>query len=222
VSDGWNLVAAGPSRARLTKEHLLPDAPVVTVNRAIDILDLGLPVHFAAFADGPKAVWEPLDLKRHVIANPTVQLWVSLRHVTAKRKLKPTDEFEIDVPGPPLLFIWDQILPASVGVRVLPHGNVEDVHRKGTWRHAFTTICALERIYDFAPKRIRILCADMSGPWIPGKTEKECMDVERMKVVEGKSQAVLDRWAHERSALYFSIEQAKKKIEGLVVEWVTP
>ena len=222
MSDSWNLVAAGPSRERLTKAHLIPDSPVVTVNRAIDILDLGLQVHFAAFADGPAAVWEPLDLKRHVIANPTVQLWVALRNVTQRGKVNPTDEFEIDMPGPPLLAIWDRILPASVGVRVLPHGNIEDVHKRGMWRHAFTTICALERIYMFSPKKIRILCADMAGPWIPGKTEEECEEHEKMKYVNGKTKAVLDRWAHERTALERSIKAAKEKMEGLEVEWVTP
>ena len=218
----WNLVAAGESRRRLKPEHLLPDSPVVTVNRAIDILDLGLPVNFAAFADGPGGVWGPLGLEKYALANPTLQLWVSLRHVTQKREMTPGDPLTaVDVPGPPLLALWDRTLPASVGVRVLPHGNVEDSRRPGIWRHAFTTLCALERIWMFRPKKVRILCADMAGSWIPGLSEEECHGVEKRKFIDGKSMSVLDRWHHEKLALERSIKSAKKVFD-VEVEWTVP
>lgn len=257
----WNLVAAGPSRERLQRFHLIPDSPVVTVNRAIDIADRGLPVHFAAFADGPRAVWEPLGLEKYVLANPTIQLWVSLRQLTHPIKVnrpvrykkgvpppaflktaakmlpevaaaslarlaqkyltEPAEDFTVEGPGPHVLQLWDRILPASVGVRVLPHGNVQDVNRSDVWRHAFTTLCALERIWMFNPKRVRILCCDMAGTWIPGKTEEDCVNHEKEKVALGKSQVVLDRWRHEKWALDQSIIKHREK-HPVEVEWVIP
>lgn len=258
----WNLVSAGPSRERLTKEHLIEGAPVVTVNRAIDIVARGLPVHFAAFADGPKAIWEPLGLEKFVMENPHIQLWVSLRQVSQKMKvdrpakmrkgvpnpnflrtavrvlpkpamdtlaalaqkylMEPADSFEIDAPGPHVLQLWDAVLPASVGVRVLPHGYVQDVDRPTATRHAFTTICALQRIFMFRPRKVRILCADMAGSWIPGETEEQCMERERMKVADGKSQAVLNRWKHERVSMERAIEMYRKNVGPVEVEWVNP
>ena len=266
TADAWNLVAAGPSRERLTTDHLLRAtptdfAPVVTVNRAIDIVARGLPVHFAAFADGPKAIWEPLELEKHVLANPHIQLWVSMRQVTQPLKVKrpaklkkgvphpeflkaavrvlpkqamdalaslaqkylmePEEEFTVDAPGAHVIQMWDHILPASVGVRILPHGNVQDAQRPDCWRHAFTTLCALQRIFMFRPKKIRILCADMAGSWIPGKTFEECVELEKQKVADGKAQIELKRWHHEKVSLERAIADYRK-LHELEVEWIIP
>jgi hypothetical protein len=255
----WNLVSAGPSRERLKIEHLL-EGPVVTVNRAVDIVDLGIPVHFAAFADGPRAIWEPLGLEKYI--RPGMQVWCSLRQVSQKIKvdrparmrkgvpnpaflktamkvlpkpamdtlaslagkylMEPADSFEVEAPGAFVLQLWDAILPASVGVRVLPHGYVQDVDHPTATRHAFTTICALQRIFMYRPEKVRILCADMAGSWIPGETEEQCMERERRKVVDGKSQAVLNRWKHERVSMDRAIEQYRKSIAPVEIEWVSP
>jgi len=256
----WNLVTAGPSRIHLRPEHLIQDQPVVTVNRAIDIIDLGLPVHFAAFADGPDGVWGPLNLERYIERNPTLQIWATMRPLTQKVKItrpvkarkgvpspgflrnlmkaipepaygyvlkfaqkyieEQKETFEVEAPTVPLIYLWDRVLPASTGMRVLPHGLVKDVHAKVA-REAFTTLCALDRIWMFRPKLVRILCADMAGPWVDGMSEEECHDLEKQKVTDGKCPVALDRWAHERHCLNESIELAKKTF-GVSVEWVRP
>lgn len=72
----------------------------------------------------------------------------------------------------------------------------------------------------FRPKRIRILSADMTGPWIDGKTEDECRQHE-IKKVANDGGTVLDRWKHERNALNQIISKAQKTF-GLSVDWVIP
>lgn len=207
-SAGWNLVAAGPSRAYLREAHLLPDSPVVTVNRALDIVGQGIKVDFAAFADGPSSVWTSHNLER--FWTPETQLWVSLRPGSQKVKPEGFDE-EVDVPGPPLLRIWDRALPASVGLRVLPWGEVQDWKDPEVMRCAFTTLCAFRRILDFNPKEIRILCMDMAGPWVDGWTEEACHENDMKKG--------LDRWQHERATMERQINQARAA--GVRVEVVT-
>ena len=210
MSDSWNLVAAGPSMERLCQFHFIPDSPVVTVNRAMLIAQRGLQVDFAAFADGPAGAWELCGLEK--AWKPEIVLWVSMRPVRTKGKLPGSDE-EIDLPGPPLMRIWDRALPCSVGLRVLPYGDIEDEEHPGMLRAAFTTFCAFRRILEYKPKKIRVLCMDMDGSWIPGKTAEECHahDMERNQ---------LDRWKHERTAMEKII--AKARGEGIVVELVTP
>lgn len=262
--DGWNLVCAGPSMVHLRPEHLIPNCPVVTVNRAIQIMDQGIKVHFAAFADGPGGCWQTCDLERYIYRDPTVQLWVTLRTVSqsveVRRKARwkkggfgpnvkhlldsvmkvipdfahksvtkvvekffmhPEDRFFVDAPGPTLAFLWDRELPACIGIRVLPHGDLLDVHDRRVGRQAFTSYCALDRIWMFKPKKIRILCADMMGTWIEGKTEEECADLEALKVTDGKSLCKLDRWAHERYHMQECVKLGQEKF-GAEVEWITP
>jgi len=258
MTDSWNLVAAGPSRQHLRSSHLLP-GPTVTVNRAIDIAGQGLRVDFAAFADGPQAVWTACSLERFLHLQQQIQLWVPLRAVsqrmTVKRppvmkkfvpapaflsavaKVLPAaafrtladfskkylmeagETFEVEAPGPTILHFWDRILPASTGIRELPHGTVLDVNDPTKGRTAFTTICALERIFMFRPKRVRILCADMTGPWIEGKTEDECHQYEKDK--KGQFGPPLDRWRHEKAAMEKSIAAANKDF-GVEVDWLKP
>src|SRR6185503_2219561 len=217
----WNLITAGPSRAALRQEHLLHDCHTVTVNRAIDVRDNGIKVHYAAFADGPAAIWEPLKLERHLLEDKEIQLWVQLRQVhqpmEVRRKersrkgapspdflracfkifpkpmaeafsrlaqkylMEPAEIFSVDVPVLSLMDIWDRALPSCTGMRVLPFGTIQDVNDPQMWRNAFTTLCALERIWMFRPSKVRICCADMSGPWVDGLTEDQCREIEAKK-----------------------------------------
>lgn len=209
-SEGWNLITGGPSRVHLRTEHLLPNSPTVTVNRALDVVGQGIHVDFAAFADGPSGCWTHDNLER--FWTPATQLWVSLRPCI--QKVKPAGfEEEVEVPGPPLLRIWDRELPASVGLRVLPYGEIQDSHNTEVMRHAFTTLCAFRRILEFGPKVIRILSMDMAGSWIPGVSEEVCdkQDVERCG---------LHRWDHERKAMERQMNQARG--DGVRVEVVIP
>jgi hypothetical protein len=209
MSHSWNLVCAGPSREHLRLEDLIPDAPVVTTNRAMDIAARGLPVDFAAFADGPSACWTG-ELEK--FWKPGIVLWVTLRPLQQKVRPPGHDE-EVVIPGPPVLKLWDKALPASAGFRLMPFGFVEDARDKNVTRTAFTALCAFRRILEFAPKRIRILSMDMQGSWIEGKTEEEChaIDMERNN---------LDRWHHERTTMERIINRARG--EGITVELVTP
>jgi hypothetical protein len=233
VSDSeWNLVAAGPSRKHLRSWHLIDGAPVVSVNMAIDVIDQGIDLFAAAFADGPGAIWIPQNLERYIYQHPKLQLWISFRPVTEKKRVRELPgilkkgmtkkqlDNEITLPGVPLALIWDKCLPALTGTRSLPWGEVEDVNKKGSMRSAFTTVCALERIFYYRPKKVRILCADMMGPWIEGKTEKECVAAERAKAKKNKG-TFLDRWKHEKAAMRMTIKKGKEAF-GVEVEYVTP
>jgi hypothetical protein len=202
VVDQWNLVSAGPSREFLRPEHLL-DGPVVTVNRAIDVVARGIRVDFAAIADGPsEKYWRP-----------GCQLWVTLRPVQQNVRPEGMDT-NVQIPGPPIAWLWDQALPASIGFRFMPTGTVRDFEDATRHRHAFSALCALKRIWQFKPRRVRILCADMTGSWIAGMTEAECHahDMEKLN---------LNRWAHERRAMEAEIKRGRKEY-GVEIDQVTP
>jgi hypothetical protein len=224
-ADNWTLVSAGPSIARITKAHLL-SGPIVTVNRAASTLwEKNIPVDFAAFADGPNAAWERCGMEK--LWRPPTILWVVSRPV---QQLVPVDpdtvpkgqkekivwkgeQAHLDIPGPPLAKLWDQALPCSIGIRLMPWGIVPDVTDPTKTRHGFTTLSAFMGILRFQPRTIRILCMDMAGSWVPGKTEEEChaIDMERQK---------LDRWAHERHLMQRTITETRAK--GIRVEEVIP
>jgi len=220
VATQWNLIAAGPSRAHLSSADLL-EGPVVTVNRAIDIMERGILVDFAAFADTPAGYWKPLNLERHL--KPGMQIWLSPAHITA----------------------WDQQLPAWLGIRPLPFGTVPDIVK--IKKHAmealkksnvgveaavmdfldllekdipspravFTTLAALERIFLFRPTKVRLLCADMDGAERDGQTVEDFME-DNKKRLSG-----LDRWQHERLSLGRAIRMVKAGF-GCEVEFYTP
>jgi len=208
VAESWNLVAGGPSRANLRKGHLL-EGPVVTVNRAIDIVERGIDVDFAAFSDGPGLAWRGLDLERHW--RPGMILWVSAGVTQGTVKLP--DGTKRGVPGPPYAKIWDQALPASVGFRLMPYGILKDEAAESGTRTAFTTFCAFHGILRFKPKAIRILCMDMAGSWVEGWTEETCHAYDMEK--NG-----LDRWTHERRVMEREINKARS--EGIRVEVMSP
>lgn len=207
----WNVIASGPSREHLREEHLL-DGPVVSVNRAIDVVERGIRVDFAAFSDGPKGCWEPLELEKHL--RPGMQVWASLRptnRIIPKADIKTNVSNDIVLPGggPPIAWLWDRILPIFCGLRFIPPGNVQDVENPRMFRHAFTTLCVLKRVWEFKPKKVRLLCADMQGSWIAGLTEEEC------RAKEG-----WNRWLHERKATDAELKRARK--DGIEVEELIP
>lgn len=232
MTDSWNLISAGPSREHIRNEHLIEGAPVVTVNRAIDVMDRGIKVHFAAFADGPVGYWKPLGLERYVMQDPTIQLWVPLRQTKRIMKVRDVPGIDksadkafldqtVDVPGPSIMHLWDKVLPACIGARELPWGNVPDATNPSVQRMAFTTLSALERIIMFRPKMVRIISADMLGSYVDGWTEEDCKRHEWRKVADGKSPVALDRWKHERTTLLRTIKKAEKAL-GVKCEFYTP
>lgn len=259
----WNLIAAGPSRAHLRPEHLLPGAPTCVVNRAIDVVQQGIKVDFCAVGDAPSGFWTPDGAERFLRIQPHIQLWVTSKFTTRAVKIKTSkqlkkgvpspaflrpalnllpeafrrplvdfaekalmtkeEEITANVPGPPISHLWEMILPASTGMRELPYGTIPDVNDKKQGRYAFTTIMALQRIWHFNPDHVRILCADMAGPWIEGKTEEECHQYEKERVEVKGGQVPLDRWRHERHALEESIKAYKAKAgKEVLVEWIRP
>jgi hypothetical protein len=143
----------------------------------------------------------------------------ALLEFSKKYLMEAGEQFTVEAPGPTLMHIWDRALPASTGMRELPHGTVLDVNDQTKGRTAFTTICALERIFMFRPKRVRILCADMAGPWMEGKTEEECHEAEKAK--PNQMGPPLDRWRHEKYALDVAIKKAQAEFK-VEVDWVKP
>ena len=240
----FNLISGGPSRIHLTQDDLIPNSPVVTVNRAIDVMERGIHVDFAMFADGPQSLVKELGLGKYI--QPPLQIWVPCSAVFHDNGVLN----HLD-----MVSQWEPFLPMSVGVRVTPFGLIGD--HNGRMRHQFATYAALQRMMMFSPNEIRILCADMMGPWVAGKTEEECEEIQsqleqhkrnlgaaqkRVNESKGKDkvatvmrdelQKLVDvleksgdsqkfkRWAHERTALKVFIEKAAER--GCKVELRTP
>ena len=240
----FNLVSGGPSREYLTKEDLLPEQPVVTVNRAIDIMDRGFNVDFAMFADGPQSICNELGLGKYL--NPPIQVWVP------KAAIFP-DNGVMNLLD--LVSLWEPFLPMSVGIRTTPFGLVGGTD--GKLRHQFGVLAALQRMLLFKPSKIRILCADMLGSWVAGKSEAECEEIQsqleqcrknlsaaqkRLSASAGKDKAAeimrnnlqeqiaalekggdsqkFKRWEHERHAIKEFIKRAEAV--GCEVELKTP
>jgi hypothetical protein len=245
VSRLWNVVSGGPSREFLTKGDLLPDAPVVTVNRSIDIVDKGINVDFACFADPPNAIVKQLGLDRYLV--PPIQVWCPRPAIYPHNGMPAIHD---------MVSLWEPFLPASVGIRTVPFGTVTTSDGQ-TKRYMFCLLAAIERVMMFRPERVRILCADMMGSWAPGMSEEECemhqsqleqckRDLSRAQkrvndtkgediryVVERDTiQKSLDellklgnphvfkRWAHERHQLK-ELEKRAKEV-GATFEYVTP
>jgi len=160
-----------------------------------------------------------LKVARKILPEAT---WKQLMGLAEKYLMDPAESFDVEAQGPPLLYLWDRILPLGIGVRILPYGTVMDVNNPNQGRTSFTTINVLQRMLEFKPERIRILSADMAGPWIEGKTEEECFQYERDKVKAKNGELPLDRWRHERAAMEAAIKSAKERIPGLEVEFCTP
>lgn len=245
ASKAWNVISGGPSREHLTAADLIPDSPVVTVNRAIDVIDKGIHVDFACFADPPKHIFKLMGLDRYL--QPPIQVWCP----------RPAMYIHNNVPTfHDMVSFWEPFLPASVGIRTTPYGTVPNEDGQGS-RYVFCLLAALLRVMLFRPQRVRVLCADMMGSWAAGKTEEECerlqSDLEQARRELGRLQQKINatkgqapvyiferdqlrqniqelekaapkegfkRWAHER----YQLKVYEKKAQGMgtKVEWVTP
>jgi hypothetical protein len=208
VSSDWNLICGGPSRAHLRAEHLLEGA-TVSVNRALDVVEQGITVDHAAFADGPELLWKNLDLQR--FWRPGMILWINSGCVSMNVTTKTGDKAV--VPGAPYAKVWDTVLDSCIGFRLMPTGSVPDTENPTVTRGAFTTLCAFKCILRYQPKRVRILSMDLAGSWVDGLSEETCAEKER----EVRN---LDRWKHERATMTRHINQARG--EGIVVEELIP
>jgi hypothetical protein len=240
----WNVVSGGPSREYLRQSDLLPDSPVVTVNRAIDIMDRGITVDFAAFADPPNAIYKVMSLDRYLV--PPIQVWCPRPAVYVDKGMMQVHD---------MVTLWEPFLSASVGIRTTPFGTVNA--EGGIRRYLFCLLAALERVMMFRPERVRILCADMMGSWAPGMSEEECemhqsqleqakrelsraqkkvndsrgRDLAAVRMRDNAQESVEDlkklgdpgifkRWEHERTQLK-ELEKRAKEV-GTVFEWVQP
>jgi hypothetical protein len=228
----------------LTRADLIDECPVVTVNRAIDVIDHGITVDFCMFADSPVHLMKHFDLARHLV--PPIQLW-------CPRSAIIPDAGVIQLID--MVPLWEPYLPASVGIRTTPFGVVQGMD--GVKRYMFGLLAAIERVLMFRPKKVRILCADMMGPWAAGLTEAEC-EMQQSKLEQhrrslgnvqkkineskGKDQTALlmrnslqgeinellktgdpvkfKRWEHEREQLK-ALEARAKEI-GVEFEYRTP
>lgn len=241
----WNVISGGPSREHLTQLDLIEEAPVVTINRAIDVTDKGIGVDFAMFADPPSHVVPNLKLEKYL--TPPLQVWCPRSNLLREGGVLQLLDF---------VTLWEPFLPASIGVRTTPTGTV-DTEDPTTRRHGFALLMALERIMLFRPERVRVLCADMMGSWAPGLTEEECemhqSELEQYKrqlssaqkqlnasggknktyeVMRDNLQVMLNellakgnpgkfkRWAHERRHL--KELEARAKLVGCEFEWRSP
>lgn len=165
----WNVVSGGPSRAYLRQSDLIEGGAVVTINRAIDIVSHGITVDFAAFADPPTGCWNQEGLEKYL--KPHTQIWVPMTFATP--------QMVRDVQA-----MWEPVLPAWCGIRQMPTGYINGV--TGRQHNIFTLASAIERVFMFKPKQVRILCADMTGTWAKGLSEEQCefmqSEAETLKV----------------------------------------
>ena len=157
------------------------------------------------------------DFLKNVLKVLPKDIHVAFTKLVERYFLMPEERFEVDAPGPPVALLWDRELPAITGFRILPHGDLADVNDPKMGRGVFTTYAALDRIFMFKPKRIRILCCDMMGSWVEGKSEEECNQVE----LEKKTTVPLDRWKHERYHLKQLVEIGVEKFRTQI-EWISP
>jgi len=229
----------------LTHSDLLEGAPVVTVNRAIEVIDQGITVDFACFADPPQHIFKLMGLERYL--QPPIQVWCPRPAMYTHNNMPAYHD---------MVSMWEPFLPASVGIRTTPFGTVMCEDGKSS-RYFFCLLAALLRVTMFKPDRIRILCADMMGSWEAGKSEEECeqrqSDIEQCRkelgniqkhvnATRGRDQAAIRqrdqlrmdlqeleklgpkegfrRWAHER----FQLKGFQKRMEenGCAIEWVSP
>jgi hypothetical protein len=198
----WNVISGGPSRAYLTEADLIPDSPVVSINRAIDVMERGIRVDFAAFADPPTHLIGAFKLDKYLV--PPIQVWVPRAGFYQHNgKLQLHD----------VVTLWEPHLGASVGIRTMPFGTVPG--KGGVQRFLFCLLAALERVMMFRPETVRILCADMMGTWDAGKTEAECE-----KQQQGAAPAPFRRWEHEKMQLE-EMEARANKV-GAKFEYRTP
>ncbi len=239
------MISGGPSRQHISTSDLIPESPVVTVNRAIEVIERGVTVDFACFADPPSHIYELMKLERYLV--PPIQVWVP----------RPAMYLHNEEPSfHDMVSLWEPFLPASVGIRTTPFGTVKCENDEGT-RYFFCLLAALFRVMMFKPKTIRILCADMMGSWEAGLSEEQCeqrqSDIAQARKELGNIQSHINltrgrdasaiqqrellrknvqdleklgppegfkRWAHER----YQLKGFQKHAEaaGCAIEWLMP
>lgn len=203
----WNVISGGPSREFLTQADLIPDAPVVTVNRAIDVIDRGINVDFCMFADSPRHVYEHFGLEKYLV--PPIQVWCPRSAVIPDGGVAQL----ID-----MVSLWEPFLPASVGIRTTPFGVVPG--EGGVQRYIFGLLAALERVFMFRPAKVRVLSADMMGSWAPGLTEEECEihqgRVEQTKRSIGSAQKRLNESKGRDQAAQVMLANLQAELTGLL------
>lgn len=241
----WTVISGGPSREHIRQEHLLPHSPVVTVNRAVDVIDKGITVDFACFADPPAHLAKVLDLNKYL--QPPIQVWCPVPSIFHDNGVMNFHN---------MVQLWEPHLAASVGIRTTPTGIVTCEDGK-TRRHIFALLAALERVMMFRPEKVRVLSADMMGTWIPGESEEFCehhqsileqtrrtisgaqkrltaskgqdraaaimlrsAQIEEKEMLEKGDPHLFKRWAHER----YQLKEFQKRAEaaGATIEWITP
>lgn len=198
----WNVISGGPSREYVRVDDLIPNSPVVTINRAIDVVEHGIHVDFAMFSDPPTNIVKQFNLQKYLM--PPIQVWCPRAAIWQG----PKNIILHDVAS-----LWEPFLPASVGVRTTPFGTVQA--DGSTKRYMFSLLAALERILMFRPSVVRILCADMMGTWAHGMTEEQCE-----KQQQGVAPMPFKRWEHERNQLQ-ELEKRARPL-GITFEYKTP
>lgn len=204
----WNIIAAGPSRYDLTEEDLLPGGLTIALNQAIDIRDR-LPVQIWSFWDDISKV---PDCTKH--AYPPMTVW-----------LGPNRALELHLGGIGRVKhpAWEHEFHPEVGFRFMDRGLLPDPI-KGGHRAGFTLVYAIEKCAQLGAKHIRVLCCNMSGPWVPGTTTEEA----------SRAANQWNRWAYEKAQLlglpnkqdpsksYKGLKAWFKEARGVEVEFHKP
>jgi len=169
-------------------EDMLEDSITIAVNRAISIRNR-LKVDIWACWDDPTRLFE-LGYGEHVY--PPLTIWLG------PNKFQEFFLASINkVDGPE----WERFLHPLIGLRAMPWGHAPYEHEQlgRVGKTVFTLIYAIEKAVDLCARHIRILGADMDGPWIDGRTQEEC------EKINGK------RWEWERQTLEACIEAAESE-----------
>jgi hypothetical protein len=105
---------------------------------------------------------------------------------------------------------WEKEIDPAIGFRVLDLGAIQDVDDPEKFRAATTLACVVEKVVYLGGRDIRVIGADMAGPWIQEhETEAGCIEAEGF-----------DRWRHERASLEAQVEKAAEI--GIKIELIKP
>lgn len=183
----WNIVSAGPSRHTLEPKHFLKGGQVVAINGALDIRER-LHVDTWAFADHINLL--PMEKLKPLI-KPPLTVWVG-----ANRFL----EMFWSGSGYTQRCGWELEFDLGIGFRCMDRGLLMDPFTNNH-RAAFSLIYVLEKCMALGAKTIRLLSADMSGPWHP-----DCLTEEASRAINR-----WDRWRYERAQVQRMMQLAKDK-----------
>jgi hypothetical protein len=191
----WNIVSGGESRKELTEDDFIPGAPVIAINRAIDIRDR-LPVDIWAFWDDPNRLGQ---LGYGKYAHHPLTIWLG-----ANRFL----EFFLAGCGRIRRPEWERDLDPRVGFRAMDRGLLHDKIKNGP-RAGFTLIYVAEKCFALGAKKLRVLSCDMTGGWYPhaGLDEGQSVEKEKWK-----------RWEYEKTKIV-ELKQVLMR-EGVEIEFL--